>query len=48
MTAKAPALRSVVNPDDSRFLNPPDMPKAVHALTLHTPPGGLQPKIRPF
>ena len=28
MAAKAPALRSIVNPDDSRFLNPPNMPKA--------------------
>ncbi len=29
LAASAPALRSVVNPDDSRFLNPPDMPKAL-------------------
>ncbi|HTL17086.1 MAG TPA: rhamnulokinase family protein, partial [Patescibacteria group bacterium] len=29
LAAKAPALRSVVNPDDPRFLNPPDMPKAI-------------------
>jgi rhamnulokinase len=29
MAAKAPALRSIVDPDDTRFLNPPDMPKAI-------------------
>ena len=29
MASKAPALRSIVNPDDVRFLNPPDMPKAI-------------------
>jgi len=29
LAAKAPALRSLVNPDDQRFLNPPDMPKAI-------------------
>src|SRR5439155_23698130 len=25
----APAVRSLVDPDDSRFLNPPDMPAAI-------------------
>jgi rhamnulokinase len=29
LATKAPALRSLVNPDDTRFLNPPDMPKAM-------------------
>jgi len=29
LAAKAPALRSIVSPDDPRFLNPPDMPKAI-------------------
>lgn len=29
LAAKAPALRSIVDPDDPRFLNPPDMPKAI-------------------
>ena len=29
LAAKAPALRSVVNPNDPSFLNPPDMPKAI-------------------
>jgi rhamnulokinase len=29
MAAKAPPLRSIVNPDDARFLNPPDMPAAI-------------------
>jgi rhamnulokinase len=29
LAAKAPALRSLVDPDDSCFLNPPDMPKAI-------------------
>lgn len=29
LAAKAPALRSLVDPDDPRFLNPPDMPKAM-------------------
>jgi len=34
--AKAPALRSLVNPDDSRFLNPPDMPKAIQSFCRET------------
>jgi rhamnulokinase len=29
LAAKAPPLRSVVNPNDPSFLNPPDMPKAI-------------------
>ena len=29
LAAKAPPLRSIVNPDDQRFLNPPDMPAAI-------------------
>jgi rhamnulokinase len=36
MAAKAPALRSIVNPDDSRFLNPPDMPKAMQDFCRET------------
>jgi rhamnulokinase len=36
MAAKAPALRSIVNPDDPRFLNPPDMPKAIQDFCLET------------
>jgi rhamnulokinase len=36
MAAEAPALRSIVNPDDSRFLNPPDMPKAIQAFCRET------------
>jgi rhamnulokinase len=29
LASEAQPLRSVVNPDDSRFLNPPDMPRAI-------------------
>ncbi len=36
LAAKAPALRSVVNPDDRRFLNPPDMPAAIQAYCRAT------------
>jgi rhamnulokinase len=36
MAGKAPALRSIVNPDDSRFLNPPDMPKAIQDFCRET------------
>jgi rhamnulokinase len=36
MAAKTPALRSLVNPDDSRFLNPPDMPKAIQDFCRET------------
>jgi len=32
LAAKAAPLRSIVNPDDSRFLNPPDMPKAIQSF----------------
>ena len=36
MAAKAPALRSLVNPDDARFLNPPDMPSAIQDFCRQT------------
>lgn len=36
LAAKAPALRSIVNPDDPRFLNPPDMPKAIQDFCRET------------
>jgi rhamnulokinase len=36
LAAKAPALRSIVNPDDARFLNPPDMPKAIQDFCRET------------
>ena len=36
LAAKAPALRSLVNPDDARFLNPPDMPQAIQAFCRET------------
>lgn len=36
LAAKARALRSIVNPDDPRFLNPPDMPKAIQAFCRDT------------
>jgi rhamnulokinase len=36
MAAKAPALRSIVNPDDGRFLNPPDMPAAIQSFCRET------------
>ena len=36
MAAKVPALRSIVNPDDPRFLNPPDMPKAIQDFCRET------------
>ncbi len=29
LAGRSPALRSLINPDDARFLNPPDMPKAI-------------------
>ena len=32
----APALRSLINPDDTRFLNPPDMPKAIQSFCRET------------
>ncbi|MGA2175133.1 MAG: rhamnulokinase family protein [Verrucomicrobiota bacterium] len=36
MAAKAPARRSIVNPDDARFLNPKDMPKAMQDFCRET------------
>ncbi|MGO8926051.1 MAG: rhamnulokinase [Limisphaerales bacterium] len=36
MATKAPALRSIVDPDDSRFLNPPDMPRAIQDFCRET------------
>jgi rhamnulokinase len=36
MAIKAPALRSLINPDDSRFFNPPDMPKAIQDFCRET------------
>jgi rhamnulokinase len=32
----APAFRSLVDPDDDRFLNPPDMPKAIQEFCRET------------
>ena len=36
MAAKSNRLRSVVNLDDARFLNPPDMPKAIQSFCRET------------
>jgi len=36
MAFRAPALRSLVNPDDGSFLNPPDMPKAIQNFCAET------------
>ncbi len=36
LASRAPALRSLVNPDDARFLNPPDMPKAIQEFCRET------------
>jgi rhamnulokinase len=36
LAAQAPALRSLVNVDDARFLNPPDMPKAIQSFCRDT------------
>jgi len=36
LAAKATAFRSIVNPDDARFLNPPDMPKAIQEFCRET------------
>ena len=36
LAAKAPALRSIVNVNDPRFLNPPDMPKAIQDACRET------------
>lgn len=36
LAAKAAPLRSIVDPNDSRFLNPPDMPKAIQEFCRAT------------
>jgi rhamnulokinase len=36
LAAKAPPLRSIVDPDDTRFLNPGDMPEAIQAFCRET------------
>lgn len=36
LAAKSPPLRSLVNPDDPRFLNPPDMPRAIQEFCRET------------
>ncbi len=36
LASKAPAFRSLVNPDDPRFLNPPDMPQAIQGFCRET------------
>jgi rhamnulokinase len=36
LAAKAPSLRSLVNPDDPRFLNPRDMPEAIRSFCRET------------
>lgn len=36
LASEAPAFRSLVNPDDSRFLNPADMPKAIQEYCRET------------
>jgi len=36
MAAKAAPLRSIVDPDDPRFLNPPDMPAAIQEFCRET------------
>jgi rhamnulokinase len=36
LASEAPAFRSFVNPDDSRFLNPPDMPQAIQEYCRET------------
>lgn len=36
LAAKAPALRSLVNPDDPSFFNPADMPNAIQAFCRKT------------
>jgi rhamnulokinase len=36
LAGRAPALRSLINPDDARFLNPPDMPKAMRDFCRET------------
>src|SRR5207245_1697918 len=34
--AEAPAFHSLIDPDDERFLNPPDMPKAIQEFCRET------------
>jgi rhamnulokinase len=36
LAAEAPPFRSLVDPDNSRFLNPPDMPKAIQEFCRDT------------
>ena len=36
MAKAAPPLRSLIDPDDSRFLNPPDMPEAIAGFCRET------------
>lgn len=36
MAGEAPALRSFVDPDDARFMNPPDMPAAIQSYCRDT------------
>jgi rhamnulokinase len=36
LAAEVAPLRSLVNPDDPRFLNPPDMPKAIQEFCRET------------
>src|SRR5579862_6053137 len=36
MASEAPAFRSLVNPNDDRFLNPPDMPSAIQDFCRET------------
>ncbi|MEQ1862485.1 MAG: rhamnulokinase family protein, partial [Chthoniobacteraceae bacterium] len=36
LAAEAPALRSLVDPDDPRFLNPPSMPEAIREFCRET------------
>ncbi len=36
LASEAPPLRSLVDPDDPRFLNPPDMPRAIQSFCRET------------
>ncbi len=36
LASEAPALRSIVDPNDARFLNPPDMPGAIQSFCKET------------
>lgn len=36
LASQAPPLRSLINPDDARFLNPPDMPRAIQDFCRET------------